>query len=381
MKRTYKDTLHQKTTNFYVKDISKDAKSSFKSLLKSLKKRGWKIRRQREIIEGFPVLVKHFYIGEKENLKFKAERHPTGLNLEFFMGSTTFCSDEAEYDSSNLDLMPYLVRLRFLTELKYIKHVMNGMGYKDISSKTKETAYQEIMKKRDTQAHSKLNILPLSCAKDKDGKLLQDGQIKYFRDQKGRLQRGVVYHNLNNIWWIVVERYEYVTQPCSSLFDLDTEENRKRKVIQPSGFHNPKSRIIPLHKTRLDWKRQARRATKEERVQKANELLKNLYQANWLSKKLKFYLKDTRCLGLLEIENITMNTQQVCSPPRELKPYGNLPVSETERVWVRDIREYIVYGKPTIFQWFCEDKNGYGDYAHKWADIREECWKIGILRG
>ena len=46
-------------------------------------------------------------------------------------------------------------------------------------------------------------------AKDKDGKRLRNGQIKYFRDRRGRLQRGTIYHNINNMWWVVLNKFEF----------------------------------------------------------------------------------------------------------------------------------------------------------------------------
>lgn len=44
--------------------------------------------------------------------------------------------------------------------------------------------------------------------------------------------RGTVYHNINNMWWVVINDFSYTNNACFELFNIDTEENRQRKLIK-----------------------------------------------------------------------------------------------------------------------------------------------------
>ena len=69
-------------------------------------------------------------------------------------------------------------------------------------------------------------------ARDRDNKRIENGQVKYFRDRHGRLARGQVYHNINNMWWVVLNETAYNNVACFDLFDPTPEDFEKRRIVR-----------------------------------------------------------------------------------------------------------------------------------------------------
>lgn len=381
--KTFRDSLDTQETNFYLHDETSNALIVLEQLFKQLETRGWSIQLDQETLKNFPSIAQDYFEGRKKDLQFKARKYREGFKIVFFQEVNTSHKRSGYYDYKKLTTMPYLIRCLFHVELDFIKTYVKQCGYSDESKNPKQTAYEKVMHRIKTCWHyeeNKADKQPDHNATDKDGKRLRDGQLKYFRDNKGRLQKGTVYHNINNMWWVILNKYQYRNIAAREFFDLDSYENKKRKLVKRSGFHNPKSRIIPEEYMRKEWIAIARKLTKEERVKRANTILAYLYKIDWLTRKFEFYVKPTSRLGLQEIESMVWNVHQVHDKPKVLNAYGDLPMSSSEGGWVKSLREYAVHGKPTITSWFCTDSNGYGEDSYKWVNLREKLWALGMLK-
>ena len=66
--------------------------------------------------------------------------------------------------------------------------------------------------------------------KDRDGKILLNGQIKTFADYYGKIRHGKIYHNINNMWWVIVSEHERLNIASFSFFDDTLRERIKRKI-------------------------------------------------------------------------------------------------------------------------------------------------------
>lgn len=64
---------------------------------------------------------------------------------------------------------------------------------------------------------------------DRDKRKIVCGETKYFRNSNGYLQRGVVYHNINNMWWVIYGPYSLTNIACFHLFDPTAEDFAKRR--------------------------------------------------------------------------------------------------------------------------------------------------------
>lgn len=348
-----------------------------------MRKGGWEVQNDKSVA---PLIAKDYFVGKKGELQFKAHRYPAGFKIEFYQEVNTKNRNGGCYDFDKLKMMPYLIRCQFLLEHKYIKDVLLKEGYIDTSSKSYKYAYDNVMYRIKSCIHyvpgKELPSFEVETynGNDKDGKKIRNAEIKYFRDHKGRLKCGTVYYNLNNMWWVILNKYEFTSLPSFELFDADTEENRVRKLVKPSGHHNPKSRAVPSVEQIDDWRRKAKQADKTHRIKKANEILNYLYSINWTSRHFQFFLKESGRIGLLETESKAWGIHKKFEEPKKLALYArSLPMSSTESSWVKGLRKYVVHGEPGITQWFCTDQNGEGATAYKWPEVREKLWKIGAL--
>lgn len=68
---------------------------------------------------------------------------------------------------------------------------------------------------------------------DRDKNVIHDGDIKYYRGWDGYLRRGKVYHNINNMWWVIVNKYEWNNIASFELFDATEEDLRLRRYKKP----------------------------------------------------------------------------------------------------------------------------------------------------
>ncbi|MDA2448529.1 hypothetical protein PDQ37_25425 [Bacillus cereus] len=347
-----------------------------------MRERGWFIQTDQETLEDYPCIAKHYFEGKKGDLLFKSKKYPAGFGIEFYQEINTINRSGGYYDFNKLELMPYLIRCSFNVEVNHIRKVFEKDGYEEKSEPIFKNSKEKVMHKIKKSCHyseDKTDRQPDYNATDKDKKRLRDGQVKYFRDHKGRLMRGTVYHNINNMWWVVINDFSYTNKGCFELFDIDTEENKQRKLIKQSGLHNPKARSIPAEEEIREWMLEARKASKEERVKKVNALLSYLYSIDWLSRKFRFYVKNTKRLGLQELESNAFGFYKDFDEPQELKLYTkDLPMSNTEGWWITELREFITKGNPLASHWFCNDRNG-NSKSYKWPDVREKLWKMGAL--
>lgn len=239
-------------TNFSVWDttISTSGKEMFtfpvlKNIFKMLECRGWEIQTNQRIQKDYgKSFAKNYWEGKKGDLLFKAKRYPAGMKLEFYQEVNIKHRESGYYDSDKLKMMPYLIRCQYQVEVKHIKKLLIEAGFEDTTKPSFKYAIDEVIFRIKDSCHYKegkeLPEYEVSGynAKDKDGKRLRNGQIKYFRDRRGRLQRGTVYHNINNMWWVVLNKFEYTNMAAFELFDIMPGQLPKKRI---------QSKVIPQH--------------------------------------------------------------------------------------------------------------------------------------
>lgn len=80
---------------------------------------------------------------------------------------------------------------------------------------------------------------------DRDKKVLRNGDIKYFRHWNGYLYRGRIYHNINNMWWVIVDKYTVRNIAAFDLFDLGPEDfhGRQKRPVIPKEYQERRKAI------------------------------------------------------------------------------------------------------------------------------------------
>lgn len=62
-----------------------------------------------------------------------------------------------------------------------------------------------------------------------DGQELQHGQRVWFFDWKGRVQTGIAYYNINNMWWVLWGKYGHTNEANFNLFTTQPAELRQKR--------------------------------------------------------------------------------------------------------------------------------------------------------
>lgn len=372
-------------TSLAVRGDKEISHPTFISMLDMMNGRGFTIGSDPHIDRNYSLLSKDHFAGSKGDLLFVAEKYNCGAKIEFYQEINVENRNGGRYDFDKFDKMSYLLQKRFLVEIKHMEHFLMSEGYSCDTEPVLKTSHDKIFHELNSPSrHWSSENLPDYNALDKDGKRISNGEVKYFRDRKGTLMRGTVYHNINNMWWTILNKDTYRNLACFELFDLTTKpENSVRKLSKRSGHHNPKSRFVPTEENLKQYKSLAKQAGRFGRADLANRVLAYLYEINWMSRKFEFIKKENGRLGLVETEgNPYFMGQRIgerkYDPPQAVKLYSrNLPMSNTEASWITGLRDYVTGGKPTISKWFCKDGNGEGGQAYLWPEVRERLLHIG----
>ena len=372
-------------TSLAVRGDKEISHPTFIRMLDMMKERGFTIGSDPHIDLNYSLLSKDHFAGSKGDLLFVAEKYNCGAKIEFYQEINIENRNGGRYDFDKFDKMSYLLQKRCLVEIKHIEHFLLSEEYSFDTKPVLKTSHDKVFHELNSPSrHWSSENLPDYNALDKDGKRISNGEVKYFRDRKGTLMRGTVYHNINNMWWVIINKDHYSNMAAFELFDLDTvPENSIRKLIRRSGHNNPKSRFVPTEEQLKDWKQEAKQAGKAGRIQFANEILGYLYEIGWVSRKFQLFIKETKRLGLVETEGnpyfLGMRVgEKKYDPPKSIPLYPKpQQMSGTESGWVENLRDYVTYGKPTVSRWFCKDRNGEGGQAYLWPEVRERLLQIG----
>lgn len=225
----------------------------FKMIMNFMEKRGFAAGLDKDVDK---LIRKSYYYGKKKELEFKAEKYPRGFKIEFFQNINIENRNGGYYDFHKFKMMPYMIRLLMINEMKHLERFVNSFGITETyGRKEYKLAVDNIKADYVNSCHYafedmnfsledfKHNEPDYNCT-DRDKKRIENGDIKYFRDYKGRLQRGKVYRNLNSMWWVILNETEYTNKSAFQLFDATEEDFKIRKVVNALKTEklNPKSK-------------------------------------------------------------------------------------------------------------------------------------------
>ena len=197
------------------------------------------------------------------DLKFKAEWHQNVFRIHFYQDVQFENPNGGYYDFDKLEKMPYLIRKQYeLTERKLTAY-FEGKGFRVCPRKKMMRGKAFIVNDYIGSCHHpqkewfRLEEVDGQTpeheynAKDRDGKILHNGETKYFRDWGGYLCRGVVYHNINNMWWVLPSDGDVMNKACFELFDLtDAEPRRRVKEHRPPEEYAERKKWLSLCSTK-----------------------------------------------------------------------------------------------------------------------------------
>ena len=231
---------------------------NFKDLMRFLGSIGFYVGEDKEVKKRFPTLNMTHRAGGFDDLRFKAEYAANRFGIEFYQDVFHKNPHGGFYDFDKYEKMPYLIQKQYDWTLEKLLKYFEKCGYsiKFQQNTCKGAAFiindyirswhhpQErwfSLKDVDGQTVSKSN------STDRDGNMLQNGATKYFRDWSGYLMRGKVYHNINNMWWVLMADGQVRNIACFNLFDLlETDFRGRRKTHRPPQEYVERKRQLSL---------------------------------------------------------------------------------------------------------------------------------------
>lgn len=190
----------------------------------------------------------NYHRGRKLDLEVTITLAGRTLEIVFFQNVVRENPNGGEYDFSRRQKMPFLIRKQYELERRRIAGLMAGAGFPLLERCVELHGMQEIQSRRRDLAdfqgqhfYAKPPEKYNSCTATNG--VVRDADVVYFRGHHGRWSRGVAYHNINNMWWVLL--------PCGTVTNVanfhlhhraDVTDLRGR-AIEPSRVHRKLSAL------------------------------------------------------------------------------------------------------------------------------------------
>jgi hypothetical protein len=207
----------------------------FKQLMDILRGMGWKVTLDPEIVKNYRLLVKYNRVGEKGDLRFKARYYEAGLEIKFWPNYGGDNRNGPEYGSDHYGRATYLDKKRLDHVVGMLADRMRARSFEDRTEPAFADPREEVeyrvrscwhFKEHDVSNECRPDMQPYN-RKDQDGVELTNGMTRYFFGWNGELMRGVVYHNINNMWWVIAGK-QVTNVSSGDLFSYDPVRCRPR---------------------------------------------------------------------------------------------------------------------------------------------------------
>lgn len=208
---------------------------------KALRSKGAFIGIDKTLKMRYKCLNQYHGYGSWERLEFVTEIYRTGLKFEFFQNVTTPKNrNGGRYDFDKYKKFPYLLKLRLKVAIRTLIEAISPLCDATITFTDSPTNAVDVMLKDYSGSCHKNSIKTLGDVQasmksydlsqnnnDRDKKKIMCGELKYFYSHDGYLHRGIVYHNLNNMWWVIENDITLSNKASFELFDRTNEPIRR----------------------------------------------------------------------------------------------------------------------------------------------------------
>jgi len=246
--------------------------SYFYKILHTLEREGFAVEQDPETRARYKSIAKDHWYGRRRDLEFVARKYPNGFEIEFFQNAVHENPNGGRYDFDKLEKMPYLIRLQYTKYMGIVVETLKSLvEVKDITKPVGKTAEEKIvidlscnfwmLPDKDFDIHKLDGTDPgegygwggyPGKTKDRDGKLVKNGDIKYFRHWwTGYLMRGRVYYRANQQFWAITDQNNVeLVQHANMMFDPTQEDYSCPRKAQNRAPEEYKKRRAAIDETK-----------------------------------------------------------------------------------------------------------------------------------
>lgn len=246
--------------------------SYFYKILHRLEREGFAVEQDPDTRARYKILAKDHWYGRRSDLEFVAAKYPNGFEIVFFQNVVHKNPHGGRYDFHKLEKMPYLIRLQYIKYMGIVVDTLKSLI--EVEDKTRpvgKTAEERIvidlscnfwmLPNKDFDIHKLDGTDPgegygwggyPGPTKDRDGKLIKNGDIKYFRSSwNGYLMRGRVYYRANQQFWAITDQNNVeLVQHANMMFDPTPEDFAQRRKAPDRMPEEIKDRKSEINKTK-----------------------------------------------------------------------------------------------------------------------------------
>lgn len=211
-------------------------KAVFKRIIQQLNRLGWTLSIPQEKADSYsPNFARKFRYCVKGDLKADLSISGRAIELKFFqnLNAPDRPDHEGRYQYNKEKHMPYLMLLEMRRTrnviVKYLTNIFTGYAVDIEHARSKMrsvpgelTALEWVNQQYKESWHFKGDLTKYKISdcnrKSAEGKPLEHGQRVYYFDWHGRIQTGIAYYNINNMWWVVSGKYGRSNEACHSLY-------------------------------------------------------------------------------------------------------------------------------------------------------------------
>lgn len=209
-------TEYDTTLSLWLDDPKDPAvKATRDKLIDHLRSRGFHIENDQSVDK---IIRDDFHCGNKGALEVYIHASGRCLQIDFFQNVVRKNPNGGRYDFERRQKMPFMIGKQYELERNKIAALMAGLGF-PLASKIQRQGMDEINFNRAEheafQRRARTIPEPYNSVTATKG-TVHDGDTVYFRHWNKRWSAGTAYHNINNMWWVLL--------PCGSVTNIASFE-------------------------------------------------------------------------------------------------------------------------------------------------------------
>jgi hypothetical protein len=215
----------------------------FLGLIAHLRGRGWIVAPDSNVLDHHQCISPNYKMARRDNMRASLETCGRSCSIEFWSTASRQSNKNGQrYDFDKFARMPYLDRNRFLLERQKVLAwlvMVSDVTATPNSNRTAHPLAADFIAARYAESwHSDKELGRPICrykgnASSADGGIIEHGCTVWFRGRDGRWRRGQAFYNINNMWWVVENKFDVRNLPCFELYrntPSDLREKRKDRV-------------------------------------------------------------------------------------------------------------------------------------------------------